>query len=300
LSLRGFVTLRSAQVEGFLHFEPGFAGEPSGLLAPNLKLKGTLRCKPRWAKPSPRRLNRLDLARASIGALSDDRESWPVEGNLNVDGLVYGSIEDGPTNAEARLQWLGKQGPRYSPQPYRQLAHVLEQAGRETDCRKVRIASEEARHDALAKEARGVWISTLRFRKWILKRTIGYGYEPYKALRPIVLFWFLGMVLFGVGYCNGLIAPTDAKAYQCRNASGKPPPQYQPFNCVAYSVETFVPLLDLQQNKNWAPNPQLGAKWLIHFGPGSLLRFYLWIHILAGWILSAMFGAALSGLIRRE
>ncbi len=305
LSLKGLVTFRSAQVAGFLHFEPTFVGDPSGLLASNLKLEGTLRYKPRWEKPPPwgGHPNRLELARASIGALSDDGESWPVKGNLDLDGLVYGSIEDDRASAEARLQWLRNQGPRYRPQPYRQLAHVLEQAGRETDSRTVRIASEEARHDALIREAQGARNSVLRFRKCLLKGTIGYGYEPYKALFSIGLFCLLGIGLFGAGYCDGLIAPTDAQAYLCWKKSGKPPPQYQPFNCIAYSLETFVPLLDLQQNKNWAPTPQLGDKWLqapFYFGPGSLLRIYLWIHILAGWILSTTFGVALSGLIRRE
>ena len=64
-----------------------------------------------------------------------------------------------------------------------------------------------------------------------------------------------------------------------------------------YSVDTFVPLIDLHQSKYWLPNAKRGNKLLgLHIG--GLLRLYLWIHIVMGWALTTLLVVGLTGLVR--
>jgi hypothetical protein len=54
-----------------------------------------------------------------------------------------------------------------------------------------------------------------------------------------------------------------------------------------------MPVVELDQGSYWRPNPLHGAG-----GRPRLLRWYLWLHILAGWTLTPLFFAGISGLVR--
>ena len=73
----------------------------------------------------------LDLEDAHAGAIWDDEASWPAPGNLMLNGFVYGDIAGGPSDGPSRLRWLALQPPEYHPQPFRQLAKVLAEMGRD-------------------------------------------------------------------------------------------------------------------------------------------------------------------------
>ncbi|MGO9604146.1 MAG: hypothetical protein ACLQAT_12230 [Candidatus Binataceae bacterium] len=96
---------------------------------------------------------------------------------------------------------------------------------------------------------------------------------------------------------------------------------YQPFNGFIYSLETFLPLVNLQFAKHWLPAAKLSPQpsvdllehlrhwpfrwlppWHHDFGPkfGKHLRWYFWLHILAGWFLTTMFVAGVTGLVRKD
>ena len=86
----------------------------------------------------------LDLEDAHAGAIWDDEASWPAPGNLMLNGFVYGDIAGGPSDGDSRLRWLGLLTAEYHPQPYRQLAKVLSEMGRDDGATQVRIAKEIA------------------------------------------------------------------------------------------------------------------------------------------------------------
>ncbi len=83
-----------------------------------------------WMNLSPEHADQvvLDLRHATVGPFSDDRISWPQQGNLYLDGFVYSRIGGGPNDARSRLSWLDRQRPNdnrwvdFTPQPYEQLA----------------------------------------------------------------------------------------------------------------------------------------------------------------------------------
>jgi hypothetical protein len=74
----------------------------------------------------------------------------------------------------------------------------------------------------------------------------------------------------------------------------------QPFSPLAYSVDAFLPILNLHQEDYWLPNATKNsdAYWC-YFQCGRVLRWYLWFHIGIGWIFTTLFVAGLSGLIRK-
>ena len=77
---------------------------------------------------------------------------------------------------------------------------------------------------------------------------------------------------------------------------------YSKFNAFMYSLESFTPLLRLDQSSNWAPNANRGRR--LHIGKfnllttGSLLRIYLWLHIIAGWVLTSLWVGGITGLVK--
>jgi hypothetical protein len=245
----------------------------------------------------------LDLEDAHAGAIWDDEASWPAPGNLIVNGFVYSDIAGGPSDGTSRLQWLGLQPPEYHPQPYRQLAKVLSEMGRDDGAIQVRIAKEVAQrrlgHETLAQRA---WSRLMQY-------TIGFGYLPLRALWWIAGFVGLGTILFGWGYRMRIITPTEEAAYREFVATGEAPPHYPVFNPIVYSLENFLPVVELHQDKYWRPNPRHSVSGRTTRSgeprdpssiPSRLLRWYLWLHILAGWTITPLLFAGLSGLVRPD
>jgi len=66
---------------------------------------------------------------------------------------------------------------------------------------------------------------------------------------------------------------------------------YQKFSAPVCALDTFLPIINLGQKHRWMPNPQLG-------GWGKYLRMYLWGHIGLGWLLTTLFVAGLTPIVR--
>jgi hypothetical protein len=257
-----------------------------------------------WQNVSLSPTTLIDLSSTSVGTLWDDENDWPASPFLYLDGFVYRKIAaQAPMTAGRRLEWLRRQPKDFRPQPYQQLAQVFEEAGLQGDATAVRVASEQEAYESAT--IGNLTSDGVRFWSFLLRWTIGYGYRPFLALIPIVFFVLLGTALFWSGYERGVLTPVnkDASEYfekvrQVRSNPHlivpSPPAGYQPFNALFYSLETFLPLVKLHQEDNWLPNAALKRKW------GTGLRYYLWIHILAGWFFSAMLVAGVTGLVHSQ
>ena len=132
---------------------------------------------------------------------------------------------------------------------------------------------------------------------------IGYGYRPMRAFWISLLVILIGWLLFWAGFICEIVTPTEEKAY-LEQKNGKPrlSELYPKFNPFVYSLETFVPLLQLGISKSWVPNANrsgsLRLGGLVLPISGSLLRVYLWFHIIAGWILTTLWVGGLMGLVK--
>ena len=97
----------------------------------------------------------------------------------------------------------------------------------------------------------------------------------------------IGTFVFGLGSACGLIAATKAVEHvsDTPEATVKLSEDYPRFNALVYSLDMFVPLLDLHQANYWLPSSErgrsLGAGFM-RFSTGGTLRLYLGVHIYLG------------------
>ena len=188
-------------------------------------------------------------------------------------GLVYDEIDDeAPTDSKRRLEWLGLQGGGgFRPQPYEQLAGVLKRQGKDKEAKEILIAKNEDR----AKREK------LTLPEWCWYRGLGklicYGYRPWRAFRVVIPIVVFGMILFFIASYGDVMKPTRSS-------------DYPEFNAVVYSVDAFVPLVDLQQVKYWLPH------W--NEPGGAVVCCCFWIEIAAGWVLTLLLVAGVTRLVR--
>jgi hypothetical protein len=252
----------------------------------------------------------LDLRFAKTGTLFMSEDSWPGNGNLRLDGFLYDRIDSRafPT-AEMQLMWLHRQPQdQFLSQPYDQLAAALRERGLKEDATKVMVAKNKDQAAHLHWRPAWLWFG-------LFGKLIGYGYRPWRAFLISLIMIGFGWLVFERGYHSKLVTPTGDKAYLVekngtRRLSKNGTPQvsddHPKFNAFVYSVETFVPLLKLGIDEHWAPNAyrgkslNVGILGLLGFPRtwGSLLRYYLWFHIIAGWVLTTLWAAGLTGLAK--
>ena len=231
----------------------------------------------------------LNLEHARLGMIVDDEDSWPQQGQLRIDGLEYEGFagDRTPMDARRRLEWLRRQLPDFRPQPYDQLAQVFRRMGLEAEAVEVLIAKQEdlIRYGKLSR-----WSKLTRR---VLGITIGHGYRSGRALLWSLAFVIIGALIFGWADAYHLMAPSSPEILTdpLYRASGTIPPDYPRFEALAYSLDAFLPIVDLHQEGFWLPDA--GKPF------GALVRLYLWIHIASGWLLSTLFVSGVTGLVRR-
>jgi len=270
--VRGQVWLLGANIGANLECDGATFENPEGqaLFAERLLVKGGLF----WRSLKERPVGTINLIHAQVGQLVDDAESWPLADNVWLDGFEYEAFGvDSPRTAKERLDWLALQPEKpFHPQPYEQLAKVFRQTGREVEARKVLIAKQDAlrRHGELGRLSKA-W-------NWFLGISIAHGYEPWRVMWFMVVMIMIGWGVFWGADTLTVMEPTKGSGYQ---------PDFSPF---IYSLEVFVPLVDLHQESYWLPNATYR----------ELFRVYFWLHIIVGWISSTLLLAALTGLVRKE
>jgi hypothetical protein len=200
----------------------------------------------------------LDLDSARIGTLHDNREGWPEPGRLLLHGLQYTGISnESPGDAETRIEWLRLQKD-FSPQPYEQLAKVLRESGDSAGARDVLVAKNKDKARLLKTQLTRTEKCWYRF----FGPLIGYGHKPWLAIRLALVIILFGLLFFKQGYSHGLVTPLGDSAYTKEGNAGIPAPGdtnrrisevYPVFNSLVYSIDVFVPVVDLHQVKYWFP-----------------------------------------------
>ena len=229
------------------------------------------------------------LSYAQVGVLVDDVFSWPKERNLWLDGFEYGAFAGSPPiSVEDRLRWLALQpNEPFYPQPYAQLAKVFRSIGREDAARTVLIEKQEAlrKYGDLSKKRR-IW-------NWFLGKTISHGYIPSRViLRFIIPIILIGWAFFWFAETQDLIRPAKDRAYTEYSQTHKIPENYPNFHPLVYSLDVFIPFVDLYQKNYWLPVETKLA--------GTICWVYIRLHIAFGWIFSSLAVAGLTGLVRKE
>jgi hypothetical protein len=126
----------------------------------------------------------------------------------------------------------------------------------------------------------------------------------------ILAVWaVLSAFVFESAYSGGRIIPTGSNV--------TPPPNSHPrvqFNAAVFAVDTLVPIVDLNQKKNWVVDP-LSRTWdegrdlklgpidswypLWRTAPDRTAALLVIFNTFFGWLLTTLFAAGVSGFLRR-
>lgn len=167
----------------------------------------------------------------------------------------------------------------FQPQPYRQLAATMKGMGEDKVARSIltRMNRDRAAKGDLGF---GLWI-------WyhVLGRTIRYGYEPSRAFYLSMAIVMVGGMIAFMARGRGWIV--NAKDYS--GDAGLKIPQ-----CFMWSLEKFTPFLNLGMSDKWVTTsiPAGGGRGLTFF------QVFLWLHVIAGWILTSLWIGAVTGLAK--
>jgi hypothetical protein len=287
-NIRGSVYLENFEDDGLVTFEDALIS--GGFSASQIN----------WAKGSV-----LDLTSAKVKTLSNVFTGWPPQNNLRLHAFTFDEIhKDASLEAEFQERWIRLQRPdTFRAQPFEMMARVLRNMGREEAATDTIIAKNWDYGTHIGLQFPEV------FWYYLLGPLIGYGYRPWNAFYLSLLFIGIGWVLFHAGQCWGLVTPTNKDAYVNKNSkkenelSDEDLSQFYPrFDAFVYSLETFVPFLKLWMSDYWAPNAtRLNClKVLKRQLPitGRRLRFYLWVHVASGWVLTTLWVGGLTGLLK--
>ena len=164
----------------------------------------------------------LTLRNTKIERIPTLADTWPPA--LEIDGLTYRSV----VAADQFEDWF-RRTDHYAPQPYEQLASVVQSQGNTTLATAIRYAGRE-RERSEATGGTWAWLTVL---KWM----IGYGYHPERSI-----LWALVLVAVGAIVLR---------------ISGEGPRNEMPYG-LAYSFDILLPIIRLRDKhdtidlKNWA------------------------------------------------
>jgi hypothetical protein len=317
--ITGEIRLLGVDVEGNLECDGAVFRNPGGpaLHGAGMNIKGIFY----WRKEASIE-GELNLTAALIGAVHDEPTCWPKPGGLELDRCAYGAFIGGGISGVARKRWLSLQDQpdrtmEFRPQPYEQCARVLREMGHSEDARII-LVEKERRLRAARRKRIGGWLALgMAVRDWCLGQLVGFGYKPLRAAWYLAMLWLIGTITFSYLYQADAFKPNSSSVLAAQSWGGchQQAPAYsyvghpgerqlscflrQPsarsypaFNAAIYTLDVIAPVVQLEQHKHWTPDEDQ----LI----GALGKAFVYFQIVAGWLLSLLAVAGLSGLIKSD
>lgn len=200
----------------------------------------------------------ISLWQANVRQLRGSPDHWPSR--VSLDGLSYETL-DPHLPAAQRLEWLRRDGDRYAPQPYEQLSLAYRRLGDDAGARQVQLAKQRLR--------RGTLKPTAKLWGYLQDWTVGYGYQPTRAVAWLLALLIVGTVVFSVS------PPAPLKAGEAPH-----------FNAFIYTLDLLVPIVGFGQRAAW--NPAGAEEWLAY------------LFIAAGWLLATSVAAGITRALSRS
>jgi hypothetical protein len=268
----------------------------------------------------------LDLTGAELGAIADDPACWPEKtGNLALNRCRYGAFTGQGVTASDRIRWLALQEPakfkqNFWPQPYEQCAKVFREMGHLADAKDILIEKEKLQRAARRKR---IGNRLVRAATWLadgfLALTVRYGQRPLTALWWLGGLWAIGVLVFSLTWQADAFKPNNAfvlrapewvgcsvnaQPYAFRKDTAtasqlgcflaQPEAEGFPtFNAWVYAFDVLFPLVEVEQQVHWVPDEDIRPI-------GRLAKWLVYIEIVAGWLLSLLAVAGLSGIIKSD
>jgi hypothetical protein len=279
----GAVRLLGAHIGGQLNCSGATLRNSSGpaLIAEDIRVDGPVFLSHNFEATGGGRRQTINLTGAHIGGTLvfepavlkhavNDRQQ------LNVDGLTY-SVLPGEIDLDKWLRHLRESTPRYAAQPYQHLANAYRAAGHDKDVRKILIAQ---RDDQLTPERTE---SGRRERIWgrLTKLTLGYGYQPWRALVLLLAVTVLAVTLaLTLGAHGGLARanPASGTVKGCSTVEE-----------VSVGLDLGLPLIKTKTNQCEVTS---GAT-------GQALTATGWALQSLAWAFATLFVAGFTGVVRK-
>ena len=214
---------------------------------------------------------RIILHQARVGSLQDFASTWPDRLERELDGFSYarfGGLQSDSTElgywrpVRWFVDWLDRDE-SYSPQPYLQLATVLDDAGQYRKASKIRTANRDRERRELSPTTFAWWWLSFQ------KHFFGYGY----GLGPLKLLGVLSiLVTVGCGFALRGRKQLDD------------PASIGWADCFWYSLGAAVPGLQLKASLN-------NEKW------SRGIEHYFYAHRVVGYVIAVCVLAVLTRLI---
>jgi hypothetical protein len=215
----------------------------------------------------------LNLHNTHIGSLVDEKDAWPAQGHLHLEGFSFNHLGgfEGETGEDMRargMEWWDKNWARldsdYSPAPYAQLAAALTSAGDRDAANEIRYLG-RARECEREKGLAGVLCGAIKY-------VAGFGIGTYTFR---VLYWVIGISLAG------------AALLWMKVPAAK---QHGPIWCFGASLARLLPVIEI--NKEFTeffndPERKRVTGWK---------SFIFSVIGIVGFVLGAILFAAVSGL----
>lgn len=209
-------------------------------------------------------------------------------------------------------------GREFQPQPYEQLAKVLKVMGHDADAKEVLFSRRrnQAFH-ALTVSGRVARLSLWPF-VWLYAFVTGLGYKSTSLVGAITLLVSAHAVVLSEAANRALIAPADATLHAsswwsgCRTSNvpesswlgrarvgadglneclkretgaGTRYVEHPRFNALFYAIESFFPVLNLEQRSKWTISDREPE--------GAALRWWMGFYTMLGWVGTSLLVAGL-------
>jgi len=210
-----------------------------------------------------------DLHDSDFAVLNLSQCNWPKRAKgFRIYGLNFKALRAADEQSESHKVLLKLAGQSdYSPDVYGNLEAFFKREGSTADADQAFIEGKCRERKKYRDD--GDWSYWLG--SWVLDLLVGYGRHPGRAAILCTILVALGCILF---------AP---KKMEPQNPEETP----RVYSRFWYSLGLFLPFVDLQANKVWKPKADR-----------TVLRHYMRVHILLGWILIPIVLAALTGIIK--
>jgi hypothetical protein len=285
----------------------------------------------------------IDLSRAHVGSYEDAAAAWPPPASrrsrydhndldhLVLDGFVYEHLET-PTGlppqsgrarragaARMRIRWLEAQSrndliQHFKPQAWVHLSRRLAAQGYHDDAREIAI-ERRRRHRRSASVTRGA-----RLQSWLLDVFALYGFNPWRTVVWMTLFvgLFAGVWWWAAQGCERdsckdetVYAMSLKGNYGQDDKSAEE--KYPGFSPLAYSLDVFLPFVNLGYKEHWRPRTSYGVIAEVPL-PGAELHgqqsltvtvggflYLLYVtEMLVGLILASLAVTGFAGILRGE
>jgi hypothetical protein len=193
---------------------------------------------------------------------------------IEADGLAYSGLPR-PASVQRWLTVLSKHTPAYAAQPYQHLAAAYRAAGHDRDARAVLIAQ---RRDQLRRGG-----ATGPERAWgrLTGFTLGYGYQPWRALLLLVAVLASAAALAVVAGHHGALArrPATATAVACTITDQ-----------IGVGIDLGTPLIKTGSRDRCQPTDS---------ATGQALTVAGWILQLLAWAFATLFVAGFTSAVRK-